>query len=240
VIKKFITGFVLILVGSACFAQIGSPEKTALKYLQKAKWGKAKESLDKILEKDATNPGAHFLLARYYFSPYNPAFQLDSADEHVSSALVNFHPASEKTRDRIDKIGIDSMAIVVLRAKVDSAAFQRARLINTEGAFLHFLKNFPSPVYQNEAIVLRNEAAYLDAVKVNTYQGYLTFLEKYPQAARAPEARDTYERLLYEARTRDQSLESYESFLNDFPATPYRPEVERHIFEISTAYGKPE
>lgn len=222
------------------FAQFASSERAIHKNLQKGHYEKARMQLKKTLKKDSLNAAASYLFAQYYFLPDNPAFNIDSAYHHVQVSLRVLSKTFGKRRDRLKRFAIDSMKLISLRNRIDSAAFEHAKRINTEGAFLHFLSGFPSATQYQEAIILRNEAAYQDAVRANTYESFLHFLEKYPTAVHAGEARNRYERLVYETKTRSRTLASYESFLSSYPATPYRHEVERHIFEIFTATGSPE
>lgn len=237
-LKKFLTGVILFLsLVSMGHAQIASREKSVLKHLDKLKWMKARTLMDKALEKDTLSPGIHYLYSRFFFSSQNPDFHLDSAHHAILRAAFNYRAASPRERDQLAKINIDSIGILVLKNRIDSAAFDRARDINTEASFQHFIDHFLDAIQHEEAIALRDEAAYLDAVKLNSYQGFLAFVEKYPTARRAPEARGTYERLLYQSKTKDRSLKSYEDFLREHPATPYRPQVEQMIFELSTAPG---
>ncbi len=221
-----------------CLGQLTPSVRAARKSMKKAKWEQAFAKLNKALIKDSINAGAQYTYSQFYFSQKNPFYNIDSAYRYVTLALGDYEQSSKRERERIEKAKIDSTVIISLRARIDSAAFERAKQVNTEGAYVHFLQAFPFAVQAEEAIILRDEAAYMDATKVNTYESFLTFLEKYPKAARATEARDRYERLLYESSTKERTLASYQQFLAQHPATPYRREVEKHIFEISTASGE--
>jgi hypothetical protein len=237
VIRTFAIGMLLLTLPLACLSQYRSAEQGALKNMNKNRWEQAGEKLEKSLAKDSLNAASDFIYAKYYFNSANPAFDIDSAYNFLNRALAHFKAADTKERERLRRARLDSANMISLRSQIDSAAFERAKLANTEGAYIYFLQHFPTALQRDEAIVLRDEAAYIEAVKSNTYQGFLVFLEKYPKATRAREAKDTYERLLYTAKTKDRSLGSYESFLNEHPATPFRRDAERHIFEISTASG---
>jgi hypothetical protein len=231
--------FLLISFSQASLAQLKSTERAARKSMGKGNWHKAQELLTKSLAKDSNNVAAEFLFASFFFNSNNPAFHLDSASSHTASSLRKLKYANEKELERLRRIPLDSTNILALRTAIDSAAFERAKQLNTEQAFLHFLSEFPHAAHREEAMVLRNEAAFLDAVKTNTYEGYLRFMEKYPTASHAEEARSKYHLLLYEARTRPKTLQSFELFLREYPSTPYRNVVEKNIFEIMTAGGKP-
>ncbi len=222
-----------------CHAQFASPEQAALKNIRKKKWAKAEQLLRKSLAKDSLNAAGRHLLSVLYFNDQNPSYNIDSAYDHAAAAVRLFQKSSPRERTRLGRIPLDSISLVNQRIAVERAAFQRAMAIDTEGAWLQFLSDFPFAQQREEAIMLRDEAAYNLAVKTNTYEAYLTFLTKYPRALRAREARDRYERLLYEARTQDRTLRSYELFLMEYPATPYRREAEKHILGIMTASGEP-
>jgi hypothetical protein len=219
-------------------AQLRSPERNASKNISKQNWDKAELQLRKSLVKDSLNAASKYLYARFFFNTQNPSFNIDSAYRYVSQALIDYQLAGAKQRDKMRKLQVDSSVCVSLREQIDSAAFQRAKQLNTEGAFLHFLKAFPFAEQRKQATELRDEAAYLDAVRANTYQGFLTFLEKYPSSASAQKAKAAYDKLLFEAKTSDHKLKSYELFLTEHRATPYRRVVEQYIFDIITASGE--
>jgi hypothetical protein len=172
-----------------------------------------------------------------FFSHENPDFQIDSAYWYTMSALADFQVSSVKERDKMKRFPLDSLVLVRYRQRIDSAAFVRARHADTEEAYLIFLGSFPLAAERDEAKLLRDAAAYRDATKENTFEAFLRFLQKYPQASQAVEARAHYDRLLFQARTADKRLSSYRNFLKQYPQTPHRREVEKNIFEITTASG---
>lgn len=215
-----------------------SAEHAAMNNLRKGKWEKARGQLAKSIRKDSLNPSAHYALSIYFFTPANPGFQIDSAYRSVMNATSDFQRASTREREKLKKIPIDSTILVRHRQRIDSAAFERSKINNTEFGYIDFLKRFPLAIQRPQAIELRDEVAYLDAMKVNTYSAFLNYLEKYPESARASEAKSRYEKLLFESKTKDKKLASFESFLVSYPSSPYRKEVEKQIFEISTASGK--
>jgi hypothetical protein len=223
----------------AARAQFASPEQAVQKNIKKKKWGKAQQQLQKSLLKDGTNTAANYLFSVWFFSPENPAHEIDSAYRYANEALKDFKDAGGREKSRLQRIPIDSGTLITLRQAIEYAAFERAKSADTEGAYMFFLSNFPAAEQREDAVMLRDEAAYREALIVNTYEAFLKFLEKYPQAVRAGEARARYERLLYEAKTQDRNLRSYELFLMEYPATPYRREVEKHLLDIMSASGDP-
>lgn len=218
-----------------------SAEKSALKNIQKKKWPKAEAVLRKSLSKDTLNPTTKYLFALYFFRNDNPSYQLDSAYHYAIRSLSDYRLISEKERARLKRFPLDSIRIISVRQKIDSAAFQMAMAVNTEQSYIEFLEKHPlDVVHRPQAIELRNEVAYQDAFRQNTYQAMQKFLNKYPESVRAPEARQHYDRLLYEALTVDKRLSTFETFLADHPETPFRVEIEQNIFELATLSGSAE
>jgi hypothetical protein len=236
----FLFALLFIFHEYSCQAQFASTEQAVQKNIRKKNWAKAQQQLDRSLAKDSTNAAAKYLYSVLYFSNGNPSLNIALSYKYVNEALDDFRFASAKERSRLSRIPLDSFLLVKHRADIEAAAFERAKSIDTEGAYVTFLDIFKTARQRDDAIMLRDEAAYREAMSVNTYESFLKFLEKYPQALRSGEARAHYERLLYQARTNDRTLRSYELFIMEFPATPYRREVEKHILEIMTAAGAPE
>lgn len=229
--------FFLTFLYNLAFGQI-SPERVAQTCMQKGKWAKAEQSIKKAIRKDSINPEAKLVHAQWYFDPANPDYQIDSAYRYVMASISDYGLEDLKQRDRMARFPLDSIILLSLRARIDSAAFERAKIINTEDAYQKFLDKFVYASQKENAIELRDEVAFLDALKVNTYQSFDRYLKKYPESHRAVEAKSRYEKLLFEDKTGDRKLKSYVSFYKNYPNSPYRTEVQRQIFEISTASGE--
>lgn len=205
--------------------------------LRKHKWERCRQKLSKILQKDSINAGAHYVFAHYFFTTDNPAYNIDSAYLSLVQSIDDYGKTSLKYRERLKKLPLDSALLIHFRAKIDSAAFVRAKQVNTEEAFIDFAGHFPYAAQRTLALQLRDEAAFNKALGENSFTAFDRFLEKYPDAKQAAEAKRRYDRLLYEDRTRDGRLTSYENFLHDFSQSPYRADAEKHVFEIATAGG---
>lgn len=233
---RFVIGFIMLFGWHASVAQMVT-ERQAYGNLQKGKWDKAWTQVTKIIRKDSANVTAWYVCAAYFFDPANPAYQIDSAYTYTMTALDRLPGAGPKHRDRMRRFPLDSADLIRTREAIDSAAFERAKTINTEQAYLNFIKGFPFARQLDRARELRDEVAYIDALKENTYTSFLSYLERYPTASRASEARERYEKLLFEAKTKDRKLASFRTFIKEYPQSPYRHEAELQVFEISTASG---
>jgi hypothetical protein len=165
---------------------------------------------------------------------------VDSAHYYIQKSRRDFQSLSSKDRDKLARNSIDSATLVALNKRIDSTAFEVAKDVDTEVGYLSFLQHYADAVFVEEAMTLRDEAAYRDAVTANTHQAFEAFIARYPDAARVPDARRQYEALLYAEQTKDMKLVSYERYLSQNPRSPYIHEVEQAIFEIRTAAGTPE
>ena len=236
-----ISRFVLLVV-VACSSYMANAqfvsERSAIHNIEKRKWLKARNQLTRILKKDSTHAGAEFAWSRYFFAESNPDFQIDSAYTHIQQARAYYPRATDKEREKLLKVPVDSSVLVAYKQRIDSAAFARARIANTEAAYVDFIKRFETALQKDKAIALRDSVAFEDTSLENTYQSFLTYIEKYPESRFASEAKIRYERLLFESKTADQKLATFESFLTQYPETPYRNEIERQIFEKITADGE--
>lgn len=235
-----INGFTIFFFTACCgtaFGQVGA-EKVAQSRIEKQKWAKAEHSIKKSLRKDSVNVEGHFLYSQWYFETANPDFSIDSAYHYVLLALADFESYDERQRDRLSRFPIDSSRLALMIAEVDSAAFGRAKNVNSEDSYNDFLNRFEYSKYRPNAVELRDEVSFLDALKINSYQSFDAYLSKYPDSHRAAEAKSRYEKLLYEDKTKDGKLKSYKIFYQNYPRSPYADQALEQIFEISTASGK--
>lgn len=236
---RYVIGFVVLSGWHTMHAQMVS-ERQAFNNLQKGKYDKAWSQLTKVIRKDSSNTAAWYVCTAYFFDVKNPAFHVDSAYKYVMVALSQYPAEGTRQHDRLKRFPMDSVGLVATRKSIDSAAFERAKQINTEQAYLDFIAGFPYAAQQERARELRDEVAYIDALKENTYASFLKYLNRYPNASRAPEARERYEKLLFEAKTKDRKLASYINFIREYPESPYRDQAERQVLEVATASGETE
>ena len=228
---------ILMVLSPPVFAQIG-PLRAAQARMDKGKWIKSENSIEKALGKDPANAEAKLVYAQWYFSPGNPKSSIDSAYKFVLAATEDYDQADPRQKEKLQRFPLDSAILVRLRERIDSAAFERAKQYNSEGAYIAFLRRFTYAKQRKNAIELRDEVSFLDALRENTYQGFARYMEKYPESHRFGEASDRYEKLLFEDRTRDGKLKSYISFYREFPHSPFRGTALKQIFEVGTASGE--
>jgi TolA-binding protein len=220
-----------------CAQLLPTPERQAWNNIEKKRWDRVESQLQKALRKDSLNATARFVYAAYFLSPENPAFNIDSSYHYILASQADFQQSDIRERERMKRFPLDSLVLLRLRERIDSAAFELATRTNTVEAYDHFLLVYSTASQHNRAVELRDEVAYFNAMKENSYQAFAEYLEKYPASARAKDAKDKYNTLLYENKTNDKRLKSYHAFVKEFPDSPYRHAAELQIFEKMTAVG---
>lgn len=220
---------VFLLVAHTGWSQPAAARR-ALRALDDARWEKSRIALDKAWRKDSTAATTLYALARYYFHPANPAYDLDTA-----------HAFAVKARAAVPaRRSPDSVTLARLHGAVDSAAFVRARTLHATDAYLFFLRRYSHAIQHDSARTLLYEVAWQDALGFDTPEAFQKYVDDYPESPYVERARARREELLFKTRTKDQRLESYEAFLREYPQSPYRHIVEEQILEIFTADGSPE
>ncbi len=223
---------VILLSGSGSYAQIAPEKLSAIK--DPSRWTKAGQSIRKAMAKDSLSPEPPYLLALFFFSPAHNTFHLDSADyyQRRSARLRMYRPATKKSIP-------DSGALIHLRVSIDSAAFARAKRLDTEAGYQSFITHYRRARQVPDAIDLRDEKGFSAATKSNTAKAFHAFLVKYPKSHRSKEARAKMDRLEFEEGTKDRKLASYQKFHKENPDNPHRPAAEKRIYEMMTAAGSP-
>lgn len=235
--KLFIFLFFFICWVSAS-AQTGNI-KRALRLQEKGKIEKAEKQIEKAFKKDANLPAAIYATARLQFDTAYNNYNIDSAYFTLLEARKYFALLEVKEMEKHAKIGVNLVSIDEFKHDIETAAFIRAKLENTEVRLNYFLETFPKSTQEATAIKIRDSLAFQTARRENTYGAYEDFMFKYPDALQYNDAKQRYEKLYFTKSTADGKLDSYVKFLQTHGTTPYRHEAERNIYEISTADNEP-
>ncbi|MFM8832872.1 MAG: hypothetical protein ACKOEV_04460, partial [Cytophagales bacterium] len=169
------------------------------KRMQSGNWSGAKSLLQKAMLRDSSNVELNWLLTEWYYNKANPSHQIDSAYRYFGQSVRFYNVLNSKSKERLNRQGIDESVFQNVKTKIDSLAFDLAKQLNTINSYNHFITNYAKAPQQASAIELRDEVAFLDALKQNTYQSYFTYIQNYPNSHRLSDARARYEKLLYES-----------------------------------------
>lgn len=207
------------------------PTRPSTEQMTPRKWVRVDKVLRKELKKTPQDLNVNSLLASYLLIPQNPKFDIDSSYFHWKTAMDAWDKMPGNYPPKTDSI------LIALRSRIDSAAFVRARVENTQRSYEQFIDRFPNAMEIAKATELRDELAYVDALRINSAEAFRVYVEKYPSSRRMKDASERYDELIYRERTHSRNVDDYRSFLADFPNSAYRDEAERFVFEVSTSSG---
>jgi hypothetical protein len=205
------------------------------KFLERNEMGKAKKRIDKAIEKNPEDLATQFMLAKYYSDSVWSFDAVDSARIYIHAVKDSFPKLEIKKQKKLEKRGLDSLAILKLSLRIDSLAFEKALFSNTEQAYNQYLTDYEELIYEERAIALRNQVAYDDAITENTPQAVSDFFKKYPDAPQAQKARNVFEALYYEKETQGKALSDYVAYLEERPDTEYAEDAANKILNILSA-----
>ena len=217
---------------SAMLLSFGKLEK-GFEALRIFNYFKAKEIFEKQIEKEPA--GAAYGLSIIYSRNDNPFYQLDSAFKYSTKAISAFRSTTEKEREKLAELQIDSLAIIHHHHRVDSLLYYRNVAASTDEALVaDFIAQYPASAFVVQAANLRDSLAYAKALEVDSANAYRQFLNKYPTAAQADEALQRYEKTLFEEQTALKTEAAYQNFIKNYPASPYVKQAEYSIYSMST------
>jgi hypothetical protein len=189
----------------------------ALSQLQKNEFSKAKELIDKELEKETQSAGAWQVLSLYYFSEKNPAYSIDSAYASVLKAIEFFPQNNPKDTATWAKKYISLSTAHKLKADIEAAAFIEAQKNKQITDVQLFIERFPTASEILQAIKIRNEWAWQNALQINTIEAYQAFLNNYPEAEQKNQAISVRDKLIFNQETQSARLSNYEKFISQYP-----------------------
>jgi outer membrane protein assembly factor BamD (BamD/ComL family) len=216
-----------------------NPERQAWNKLKKGEWNSARQKLNKSLRKDSLNAEATYVYSLLFFSPRYPRFNIDSAYLYLKKTQRLYAQSDNRSQERLNKFSIDSTSLLTLRLKIDSAAFDQAKQINTETSYIHFINHYPDANQETAAIELRDEVAFVAALKLNTHLSFQEFLTKYPNSHRSADAKQRYDKLWFEYSTRNKTLAEYQQYVSQNPTAPFVELAIKNIYEATTLDGTP-
>lgn len=221
---------ILVLLLYSIIAQAGKIEK-GFERLKVYDYFKAKEYFTEAFKGDTA--AAAFGLSSIFVSEKNPFYDLDSARYFILTAADAFSHLKPKVVKKYAAYGVSASSIDSLSSVICEQAFQVALSKEAVSDYDHYLQFYLSCKRFEEALQLRNAAAFRDAKSINTAEAYSKFISTYTQAKEITEARSKYEERLFVEATNENDIASYERFIEKYPDSPYRNEAERMIYRLS-------
>lgn len=204
----------------------------ALKSIDEAELNKALQRIEKGLRKYPKDPANFFVLAKIYSLPQFSDQLLDSAHYYIIASDSGYSNLSAKLKKKYVRKGMDSLKIIELHTVIDSLAFYRAKQIHTEESYNFYLKNYPESFWEEQAITLRNKAAYEYALQQKTPEALSDFFKLYPNAPQAKEAREVFENLYYQQFTESGIIKSFKDYITERPHTIFAEKAANNLLNL--------
>ncbi len=213
---------------------------SALKYIKKGEYEKAKVQLMKQLEKDSLHAGAFHVLSLYYFSEKNSAFHLDSAYLFVRKSIKNYPKTNPKDLKEWKDEEITPENAEKLKIDIETKAFEEAKSVNNVEKYNIFLIKYAQAKQKNEVEKFRDELIWKDISKKNDLETYQDFLAKYPKSIQVPKAIQKIDSLQVVKFASQKNVSNLENFLQNYPNNQYKNLVIKDLFELKSLEHTPE
>ena len=226
--RKTLIGLFLLVV--PFYSHADKLEK-AFERLKMYDYFSAKEIFEKLMKSEM--PAAAYGLSSIYSTNTNPFYNTDSARKYILISDSTYQLAKEKKKKYYAEFNVNDSAIHALSELICADGFAIASKENTVNAYKHYLNLYRSCSQYEEAITMRNAAAFNDARTKNTSDAYKEFMALYPQSDQYEQAMSKYDERIYDENTADKTIESYGFFLQNYPESPYRMQAEKMIYALS-------
>jgi len=190
----------------------------------------------KIFEKSLKNKtaGAAYGLCKVYDAEKSPFFNVDTAFKFLLICDSAFTVVSDKEKLKLKELEIDSASILQEKKYLATFFFTRATENNTLEAYQEFIEMHPEASEYQEAIKLRNHAAYLVALKVNSIELWTNYLQTYPNSNDYLSAKKQLQILEYKLMTEKGDAESFRLFVAKYPDNPYIHDAQEMVYQMYT------
>ncbi|MFT6855386.1 MAG: hypothetical protein ACJA0X_001360 [Cyclobacteriaceae bacterium] len=208
------------------------------KYIEKEEYDKLKDVLDRSEEKDSSRIGVKYYYSKYYTTPNQSFYNLDSADRFIRKASQLYRSAAKEEIQDLEENGINQQVISAQIALINKLAFDRAIDNISITSLDDFIYRFADSKYIPEVIATRDSLAFDIAQKKPSAQAYLNYANTYPESKYQPKAKQRYDSLLFTENTDPQDLSSLETFITAYPNSPFKSQVTDQIYTLRTAEHK--
>lgn len=237
--KKYIFN-ILIIFFSFPFFLYADRITSALKYLKKGEFKKAKKQLEKQLEKDSLHAGAFHVLSLYYFNEKNSSFKVDSAYFFIQKSIKNYPKVNPKDLKEWKEENISIETAQKLKTDIEIFAFQQAKKENTIEQYECFLKIYKNAPQRTEAENLRNIIIWQKTLEKNNLESYEKFLEEYPNALQTKNAIQKRDSLQWVNFVPTKTISNIQNFLTNYPKNQYAFMAWKVMYDLLSLKHTPE
>ncbi|HLG04011.1 MAG TPA: SpoIIE family protein phosphatase, partial [Bacteroidia bacterium] len=181
-------------------------------HISKKEFDKAIDFFEALLEENSADAGAHFGLARVYFTKEYKAYNPDAAFEHVAAAAFRFNSIPKRETAALARHGMTGYAISSLSAKIDDALFGKASAKNSPDALRQFISRYPNS--RNISKARDMLAVYSETEPAGTLDQFILNSGDADEVQRAVELRNFID---FQKAKGEGTIEALEKFIETHP-----------------------
>lgn len=215
---------VLFVVFLFCFTFVNAQLQLFMTDLQKGFRAIDKNNYDKgveifigILSGDSTGVGAHYGLAKIYFSKDYAGFSAEKAYSHITVAQRNYSTADKKNLSSLAKLNIDQNSIDQLEKKIDDELFSMAAADNSTEALTNFIRKYPNSANVPAAKELLEQLSFFNANASNSDSKLDEFIKNNPGSKDLGRAIRTRNMLAFQKAKAANTVAALEEFIKAYP-----------------------
>ena len=208
----------LISLLAICVPLEASDYARLFRWLNAGQYIQAKKELSEVKKMKENDAAYWYAWARFYFSPDNPEYQLDSANHFILLAKrCTPLPANEKYTQKMAQWGVRDFTINTLHEEITEQGFRRAKKISTPESMQFFIDAFQSDSLKTIAIEIRNALAFIKARESGKSVDMEYFLRQYPNARQQYQAEEIRDTLHYTEKVDEKKEGSLRDFIHQYP-----------------------
>lgn len=213
-----------------------SSQSSYIKLIEKGKFSKAEKKISKAIKKKPNDVELNFTLSILFLQRNFEKYDAKSSYLFLKTSKINYNKIKdEKELRKLTRSNINTEAYDIFFNKIYHEAYNDALALNTVQSYALFLDNYKDVPkhYKDNAILMRNAAAYKITLQTNTSEAFLLFMETYPNALQYNDAMMKRNALEYEKVRKTDNIESYKKFITKYPNALEVEACNNRIHEIA-------
>jgi serine phosphatase RsbU (regulator of sigma subunit)/outer membrane protein assembly factor BamD (BamD/ComL family) len=204
-------------VGSLNAQILLSDLQKGFRAIDKSNYSKAVQIFNGIVTSDSVHVGAHYGLAKIYFSKDFAEFNLDKAYTHIRIAEREYPNADPKKLTALNNLAIDEHAINQLSGRIDDELFSIAAADNSTEALSNFVRKYPASSNLAAANELLKQLNFFNADASNSENKLAEFIRNNPNSKDLDRAIKTRNMLAFQKAKAANTVAALNEFMLNYP-----------------------
>ncbi|MCP9613058.1 tetratricopeptide repeat protein [Coprobacter tertius] len=229
-----------LVVSCALFPTLNAQKADKiLELLQEGKITKAVEKRNQVYTKDKDLILIDICDCILFNSPqykaYNPVMAYEKINEIINSGnIINTQGTKISTQDqqKITKfLKKHGSSLDKIKGEIENNLLADAKKTNTEEGYAKILTLCNNCSFRQEAMMLKENAAYNETMEKGTIDAYNYFLANYPESDKVEEITQIVDKIIFSKLS--NTIESYSAFIQQYPHSTLVPEAQKRIYALA-------